>query len=69
MERISFVRIGGACVILGGISFFVATAIHNIDDLPGYRWLPDDPGQWLLDVDRQTQPSRLKRGSRYSAWC
>ncbi len=52
MGSMSLVRVGGVCGILAAVSFIVATVIHNVGDLPGYRWLPDDPGQWLLDMNR-----------------
>ena len=52
MGSMSLVRVGGVCAILAAVSFIAATVIHDVGDLPGYRWLPDDPGQWLLDVDR-----------------
>ncbi len=52
MGSMSLVRVGGVCAILAALSFIVATVIHNVGDLPGYRWLPDDPGQWLLDMNR-----------------
>lgn len=54
MWNMSFIRIGGAFVILGAISFIAGSIIHDTGNLPGYRWVPDDPGQWLLDVDRQS---------------
>ncbi len=52
MGSMSLIRVGGVCAILAAVAFIVATAIHDAGDLPGYRWVPDDPGQWLLDVDR-----------------
>ena len=52
MGSMSLVRVGGVCAILAAVSFIVATVIHDMGNLPGYRWLPDDPGQWLLDVNR-----------------
>ena len=52
MGSMTLLRVSGVLVILGAVSFIAATAIHQAGDLPGYRWLPDDPGEWLLDVNR-----------------
>ena len=72
MGNMSLVRVGGACVILGVISFIVATVIHDTGNLPGYRWLPDDPGQWLLDVDRHSTTVATEMWLKISGlvrWC
>ncbi len=43
MGSMSLVRVGGVCGILAAVSFIAATVMHDLGNLPGYRWLPDDP--------------------------
>jgi len=52
MGNMSLVRVGGVCVILGVVTYIVARVIlHDVGDTPYLRGVPDDPGQWLLDVN------------------
>ncbi len=51
MGNMSLVRVGGVCVFLGVVSYIVAGVIHDVGDTPYLRGVPDDPGQWLLDVN------------------
>ena len=51
MEKVSLVKVSGALLLLGGAIFGVGFIIHDVGDVPWLRGVPDDPGQWLLDVD------------------
>ncbi|MFQ5934754.1 MAG: hypothetical protein ACE5KI_08950, partial [Dehalococcoidia bacterium] len=51
--NISLVKVGGVCVILAVVSQIVAMVIHQVGDVPWLRGVPDDPEQWLLDVNRK----------------
>lgn len=53
MGNIGLVKVSGALLLLGGAIFGVGFIIHDVGDVPWLRGVPDDPGQWLLDVDRK----------------